>query len=83
MTLDLPVAILLVPVANEGALLPALELQLDVRRMHGLHDLHVQHAGHLVARLVEGVLRLQLDLALRELTPLILEEEHHSIAWFV
>ena len=76
MTFDRPVTVLLGPVADEGALLATLELQLDMRRMDRLHDLHVEHAGHLVARLVEGVLSLQLDLALGELTPLILEEEH-------
>ena len=71
-----PVTVLLRVVADERALFAALELQLDMRRMNWLHDLHVKHASHLVAWLVEGILRLKLDLALGEFTPLVREEEH-------
>ena len=73
------VALLLLPVAGEGDLLAALELELDVGALNGLHDLHVDHALDGVAWLVEGVLRLQLDLALGEGAATVREKEHNFI----
>ena len=79
LTMDSSIAILFGVVTNEGALLTALELKLDVRRMGWLHDLQVDNARHGVSWLVEGILGLQLDLAFRELAPFIREEKHFCL----
>ena len=58
-------------VADETALLSTLDLKLDMRSFHCLHDLDVDHADNGVSWLVEGVLGLNLDFALGELSALI------------
>jgi hypothetical protein len=63
-------------VTNEGTLLTALDLKLDMRSFDSLHNLHVDDTGDSVARLIEWVLRLDLDFALREVCPFVGEEKH-------
>ena len=58
-------------VANETALLSTLDLKLDMRSIHWLHDLNVDHADDGVSWLVEGILGLNLDFTLGELSALI------------
>mmetsp|Transcript_5387 Transcript_5387/g.7210 ORF Transcript_5387/g.7210 Transcript_5387/m.7210 type:complete len:307 (+) Transcript_5387:324-1244(+) len=58
-------------VANEGALLATLELDLDVSGGDRGVDLEVDLAGDGVAGLVEGALSLQLDVASLELAPVV------------
>ena len=58
-------------VANETALLSTLDLKLNMRSLHWLHDLDVDHADDGVSWLVEGILGLNLDFTLGELSALI------------
>ena len=58
-------------VANETALLSTLDLKLNMRSLHWLHDLNVDHADDGVSWLVEGILGLNLDFTLGELSALI------------
>ena len=66
-----PVTVLGRVVANETALLSTLDLELDMRSLHWLHDLDVDHANDGVSWLVEGILGLNLDFTLGELSALI------------
>ena len=58
-------------VANETALLSTLDLKLNMRSLNCLHDLNVDHADDSVSWLVEGILGLNLDFTLGELSALI------------
>ena len=71
------VTVLLGPMADEGALLTTFDLQQDVRGLNSFHDLHVDNTIDSVAWLIEGVLRLELDLTLGEFTPTVGEEQGH------
>ena len=63
-------------VADETALLSTLDLKLDVRSIHCLHDLDVYHAYHGVSWLIERVLCLNLDSTFWEMATFVLKEEH-------
>ena len=58
-------------VSNERALLAALNFKFNVVCLDGLHDLNVDNALNRVARLVERLGSLQLDLSLGELAPIV------------
>ena len=64
-------------VADERGLLTSLELEGDVGCHDRLHNLEVDDTLDGVTRLVEGVLRLQLDLSLGETGSGIFEEKGH------
>ena len=76
LTMNCSITVLLRVVANERALFATFELKLDMGSSYGCHDLNVDDACNLVSWLVEGILSLELDFALGELAPFILEEKH-------
>ena len=65
------IAILSGVVTDERALFSTFDLEFNVGCCNSLHNLEVDDTGDGVARLVEGVLGLELNLALGELTPFI------------
>ena len=78
MMLNLTIIIGSRPVADERALLATLDLKLDVGAGNSLHDFDVDETTDSVAWLIEGMVGLHLDLALREVAAFVVEEEWHD-----